>query len=79
MVVAQYLKEENVSIDSDTNVVFSGAQTVLFQNQEGPEIIQDSGSTATLAKNKNLLEDIKGCKVTMRSNGDDRRIQEQGI
>ena len=42
-------------------------------------LIWDSGSTITLAKNKNLLEDIKGCKVTMRSNGGNRRIQEQGI
>ena len=64
---------------NDTVTVFSGAQTVRLEEQEDPEVIWDSGSTITLAKNKNLLENIKGCKVTMRSNGGNRKIEEQGI
>ena len=42
-------------------------------------MIWDLVSTISLEKNKNLVENIKGCKVTMRSNGGDRKIEEQGI
>ena len=42
-------------------------------------MIWDLGSTITLANNIFLKENIKGCKVTMRSNGGDRKIEEQGI
>ena len=59
VVVAQYLGEEEVSSDNDTKMVFSGAQIVRFEEEPDPEVIWDSGSTITLAKDELLLEDIK--------------------
>ena len=40
-------------------------------------MIWDLVSTISLEKNKNLVENIKGCKVTMSSNGGDRKIDEK--
>ena len=78
VVVAQYFVDEEVSIDNDTKMVFSGAQTVRFEEELDPEVIWDSWSTITLAKDEVLLEDIKRCKVTMCSNGGNINITQQG-
>ena len=75
VVTVQYLDQEDVSSGNDLIMVFSGAQTVRFEDEEDPEVIWDSGSKIALEKNKNLLEDIKGCKVTMCSNGGNKKIE----
>ena len=78
VVIAQYLEQEDVLSDSDTIMAFSGDQTVCVEDEKDPEVIWDSGSTITLAKERNFLEDIIQCKVTMCSNGSKRKIEEQG-
>ena len=71
VVTAQHL-ENKVSFKEGTTRVFSGAQTVIIEKDQDPEVIWDCGSSITLAKNKKLLEDIKGCKVTMCTHGGNR-------
>ena len=46
--MAQYFAEENVSSDSETIMVFSGAQTAKFEDEEDPELICDTGSMISL-------------------------------
>ena len=57
-----------MSSENDTMMVFSGAQTVHFGDEQDPEVIWDSGSTIMLAKDENLLEksrDVKSQCVRM--------------
>ena len=74
VVISQYLAGEKYSSDSETVMVFSGAQTIKFEDVEDPEVIWDSGSTITL---ENLLEDIKGCDLRMFLNGGSRNIEKE--
>ena len=60
----QYLAEEKVSSDSETVMVFSGAQNIKFEDVKDTEVIWDSGPEITLAK-KDFSGDVKRCKVTM--------------
>ena len=66
------------SSDSEPTLVFSNTQIVKRKEDCEPGIILNSGSTITLAKNTNLLSDIKNCDITMCSNGWSRQIKEEG-
>ena len=54
VVTVQYLEQEYVSSDNNSSMVFSGAQTVRFEDEEDPKVISDFGSTLTLARYNNF-------------------------
>ena len=46
-------------------MVFSGAQIMKKTKDVDPEVILDSGSTTSLAKDKRMLKNVVDFKVTM--------------
>ena len=59
VVLVQFVAAENVSSNSESPALFSGEQT--YSMVKDPELIWDSGSTITLAKEQKLLDDDAYC------------------
>ena len=57
-------------------MAFSGMQ-LAQKVEDAKEEILDSGSPITLKKNRDLLSNLKRCKVTMGTNGGSKLITEE--
>lgn len=65
------VEEEASDENNESRMAFSGAKIIkkVEETDPEPEVILDSGSTITLVKRDEMLDNIKDCKVVMCSNG----------